>query len=450
MGQKLKRNTIINKASINSREINKNNIFFGIKGKKIDGNKFADNAIKNGASVAIIDKKYGKKNAKKVKVKNCINFFSDCSNLIRKSSDIIAIAITGSAGKTSLKELLGQSLNNIYKTTYSQKSFNNKYGVPVSLFNIEKKDKFGVFELGMDKKGEIENLSKIIQPNIGVITNISYAHIKNFKNLLGIAKAKSEIINNILENGTVVLNADDKFYNYLKLKALKKKLKIISFSKKNKSNIKLEKITSFKNISNLKINIYGKSKKFIIKRNIEPYLENVLAAIAVISDFMNLKNLGEKLFFNYKLPEGRGDKRQIKIGNKKINFIDESYNSNPISLKFSLKKFENLKAGSNKKIILLGNMLELGKFSKKLHIEAAKIVNNTRINKVYVYGKNIIDTFNKIIPQKRGRILHSKKDILNFLKNDIKSGDYLMIKGSNSTGLNILARNLKLGKINAI
>jgi len=95
-------------------------------------------------------------------------------------------------------------------------------------------------------------------------------------------------------------------------------------------------------------------------------------------------------------------------------------------------------------------MLELGKSSKKLHIDAAKVLNNTNINKVYVYGKNIIDTFNKIIPQKRGRILHSKQDILNFLINDIKSGDYLMIKGSNSTGLNTVAKNLKLGKINAI
>ena len=302
----------------------------------------------------------------------------------------------------------------------------------------------------MNKKGEIDNLSKIIKPNIGVITNISYAHIKNFKNLYGIAKAKSEIIDNIIENGTVVLNADDKYFNYLKLKAIKKNLKIISFSKKNSSNVKLEKITSFKNISALKVNIFGKSKKFIIKRNIESYVENILAAIAVISDFLNLINLSEKLFFNYKLPDGRGDSKYIKINNKKINFTDESYNSNPLSLKFSLRKFDNIEVRSKKKIILLGDMLELGKSSKKLHIDAAKVLNNTNINKVYVYGKNIIDAFNKIIPQKRGRILHSKQDILNFLINDIKSGDYLMIKGSNSTGLNTLAKNLKLGKINAI
>ena len=166
-----------------------------------------------------------------------MKFLSECSSLIRISSNITSIAVTGSSGKTSLKEMLGQSLEKIYRTTYSQKSFNNKYGVPIYLFNIKKKDKFGVFEVGMDKKGEIDYLTKLIKPDIGVITNISYAHIKNFKNINGIAKAKSEIIKNILDEGSIILNADDKFFKYLQFKALKKKIKIVSFVKKNKSNI---------------------------------------------------------------------------------------------------------------------------------------------------------------------------------------------------------------------
>ncbi len=447
---KLSNKIIINKACINSREIKKNNIFFGVRGKKIDGNKYANQAIKNGASISIIDKNYGKKIKSKIKVKNTLRFFTECAAKARNSSNIIAIGITGSAGKTSLKELLGQSLSKIYNTTYSKKSFNNKYGVPISLFNIEKKDKFGVFEIGMDKKGEIDHLSKIVKPNIGVITNISYAHSKNFNNLFGIAKAKSEIIDNIIKNGSIVLNADDKFYNYFRLKGKKRNLKIISFSRKNKSNIKLEKIKKFKNICALKIDINGKSKNFIIKRNLEFYIENILAGLAVIGNYLNLYDLSEKFFYNYNLPEGRGDYKNIKINKKKIHFIDESYNSNPLSLKFALKNFSKLRTGTKRKIVLLGDMLELGKFSNKLHVEAAKIVNNTSINSVYVYGKKIIDTFNKIRTQKRGKILYSIKDVSNFLNDEIKDGDYLMIKGSNSTGLNNISKKLKSGKINAI
>ena len=109
-----------------------------------------------------------------------------------------------------------------------------------------------------------------------------------------------------------------------------------------------------------------------------------------------------------------------------------SYNSNPLSLKFTINKLNSINSKSKNKLILLGDMLELGKYSKKLHIEAARYVNSTNIDKVYVYGKDIIETFNKIKPQKRGKILNSKKDILNFMINDIKNGDYLMIKGSNS------------------
>ena len=317
--KKLKKNIAINKASLNSKNIKKNNIFIGVKGKNFDGNKFANEAIKKGASVAIIDKNYGKQNIRKIKVKNSLKFFSLYSNRIRKSSNITAIAITGSAGKTSLKELLGQSLSKIERTFYSKNSFNNKFGVPISLFNIKLNDKYGVFEIGMDKKGEIDFLSKIVEPNIGVITNISYAHIKNFKNLFEIAKAKSEIIDNIKEGGLIVLNADDKFYNYLKLKALKKKLKIISFSKKNKSNVRLEKITTFKNNCNLKVNINGKFKNFIIKKNLKIYVDNFLASLAVFSNILDFENLNKKLFFNYKLPKGRGDFSYVKIKKKKLN-----------------------------------------------------------------------------------------------------------------------------------
>ena len=118
-------------------------------------------------------------------------------------------------------------IKKISRTSYSPKSFNNKYGVPLSVFNLKQNDEFGVFEVGMDKKGEIDYLSRIIKPNIGIITNISYAHSENFKNLFGIAKAKSEIIDNIIENGSIVLNADDKFYSYFKLKAIKRNLKIV-------------------------------------------------------------------------------------------------------------------------------------------------------------------------------------------------------------------------------
>ena len=128
--------------------------------------------------------------SKQIKVKNTLSFLTKCSSIFRENINAKIISITGSCGKTTLKEMIGRTLKKISKTTYSPKSFNNKYGVPLSLFNLKQNDEFGVFEVGMDKKGEIDNLTKIIKPDLGIITNISYAHSKNFKNINQIAKLK--------------------------------------------------------------------------------------------------------------------------------------------------------------------------------------------------------------------------------------------------------------------
>jgi len=439
----------INKASINSKNIKKNDVFFAIKGPKNDGNNYSDEAIKKGASLAIVNK-LGKFNkSKKIKTNNTLKILTSTSRDVRKISSAKFISITGSSGKTSLKDLLSFCLNKLAPTTKSTQSFNNKFGVPLSLFNVKKNDKFAVLEAGMDKAGEIDNLTKIIRPNFGVITNVSYAHIKNFKNLLGIAKAKAEIINNITEGGKIILNRDDGYFNFIKKIALKKNLNIVSFSKKNSlSNIYIKKIIANKNNYKIFIDIKNMTKSFLIKKNLYPYLYNILASVAIISEFYDLKNIDKKLFYNFKLPLSRGDITKIRLKNKVIYLTDESYNSNPLSLKFAIENFNN--KNKNNKYLILGDMLELGKFSKILHKKISKTINKTSIKKVYVIGKHVKETFYSIDRKKRGRILRNKKEIYQLIKNDLNNNDHLMIKASNSTGLNIVATNIKKGKINAI
>jgi murE/murF fusion protein len=223
----------IKSARINSQEVCKNDIFFAIKGKKNDGNKFVAQSFKKKASLAVVNKIQNKINrGRQIKVKNTLKFLTYISKVFRRNIDTKVIAITGSCGKTTLKELLGNVLSKISKVSISPKSYNNKFGVPLSLFNLKQNDEFGILEVGMDKKGEIDYLSKIIEPNVGVITNINYAHAKNFKNIKQIALAKSEIINNIRPNGFVVLNADDNFFELHKKIAYQKNLKVISFGMK--------------------------------------------------------------------------------------------------------------------------------------------------------------------------------------------------------------------------
>ena len=444
--------TKINNASINSKEIKKKDIFFAIKGKYKNGNLFVKEAFDKGASLAIVNK-FDKsiKASRQIKVKDTLKFLTDSSKILRENSSSNIIAITGSCGKTSLKELIGNTLKKISKVTYSKKSFNNKFGVPLSLFNLKEKDDFGIFEVGMDKKGEINYLSKIIKPEVGVITNISYAHAKNFKNLKQIALAKSEIIDNIKNDGAIVLNADDQFYSLHKKIALKKNLKICSFSiKKKKSDIRLSSI--IKKGKKYKVVIIKDNQKlyFYCSSNFENYIKNLLATLAVIGIFMDINKLDKNIFYRYKLPKGRGDISKIKIYKKNIYLVDESYNSNPLSLKTAIKNFDLIKTNKSKKHLLLGDMLELGRHSKKLHSKIGNDINKTSINYVNVIGKHIEETYKNINKNKKGVILKKNSQIIKLIKNNINNNDYLMIKGSNSTGLHNLVNVLKNGKINAL
>ena len=439
----------IKNASINSKEIKKDNVFFAIKGKNKDGNLFVKEAFANGASLAIVNNQ--KKSKEKIVVKDTLKFLTDASSILRENLSTKIISITGSCGKTSLKELVGKSLCKISQTTYSPKSFNNKFGVPLSLFNLKKNDSFGIFEIGMDKKGEIDYLSKIIKPDVGVITNISYAHIKNFKNINQIALAKSEIIKNIKDGGYLVLNKDDKFYNFHKEIGLKKNLKILSFSLKYKSaTTNLVSIVKIKSKYKIFININKKKIYFNLNSFFENDLKNLLATISIMSIFTDVHKLDKNIFYDHKATNGRGDIMKVKLYKKKFYLVDESYNSNPLSLKSALKNFDMINVDNTKKHLVLGDMLELGKYSKKLHIEIGKSINKTSLKNINVIGEHVKWTFNNISKSRKGIILKKKSQIIDLIKNTLDNNDYLMIKGSNSTGLNSLANQIKTGKINAL
>ena len=441
---KIKSSIVLKKARINSNEIKKGDIFFAIKGKNKDGNKFIGQAFKKKASLAVVNNFNQNNISNQIKVKDTLKFLTESSKIFRENINTKIIAITGSCGKTTLKELLGSSLKRISKVSISPKSYNNKYGVPLSLFNINQNDNFGVLEIGMDKKGEIDNLSKIVKPDVSIITNISYAHAKNFKSLKQIALAKSEIIDNTKDNGIIVLNADDAFFSLHKKIASKKNLKILSFGIKNKnSNVKLVSVKKIKKKFKINVNINEKKIYFMIANNFENNILNILAAITTISIFFNTSKISKNLFTNFKTPSGRGDISRVKVHNKILNLIDESYNSNPLSLKSAIQNFNKLNIKNSKKYLLLGDMLELGKYSRKLHESISSIINKTKIDKVFVKGRDILSMFNSISKSKKGRILKNNSEIIELIKNHFNNNDYLMIKASNATGFNKIVKTIK-------
>ena len=425
-----------NGLSIDSRNIKKDNLFLAIKGKNNDGNKFIAKALKKGASYVVSSKVKNKYKNKTIKVENEIAFLNKFSKANRNNCRAKVIAVTGSTGKTSLKNLLYSVLQNFDNTHASPKSFNNHFGVPISLSNLNTNHKYGVFEVGMSKIGEINQLTKMIRPNMGVITNIGEAHIENFNSVKDIAKAKAEIINNITIGGVVILNQDDKFIKFLKKQAKSRNIKIVTFGKSKKADVHLVKIKKDKDINQITAKVKDQIIRLKVK-NLNIY--NVLCSLAVLKEFgLNFSKI-IPLFRNFEPSDGRGKIHKILRYKKSFKLIDESYNANPSSVKNSINSFSAIKKNKSKKYLLLGDMLELGKKSEVYHTNLSRLINSSDIDKVFIKGEKSLFTYKNLKKEKRGNIFQCEQDIDYTLKNIITNNDYLMIKGSNATGLNIIS-----------
>ncbi len=433
--------------SINSKSITKGNLFVAIKGRNNDGHNFIKEAISKGASSCILSKNINKisKN-KRIKVASTFNFLKKLADIKRKHSKAEIIAVTGSSGKTSVKDLIGNLLKNYSETYFSPRSFNNSYGVPLSLCNLERTHNYGVFEIGMSKKGEIDKLSKLVKPNIAIITNIAEAHIENFKDLSHIAKAKGEIIDNISNTGTLIIDRDSKFFKFFKTKAEKRKVNVVSIGYNKKSDIKIDKVQNFSKYKLITIRSIGKVYKIKATSQI---IKNIAFAIAVLEILkLDVNKILNKIK-NIKNLEGRGKIYRIKCKNFNFNLIDESYNANPLSMKQSILNLSKIQ-NNNCKYVLLGDMLELGEKSQNLHKKLSPIINKSNINKLFIYGNHIMDTYKYVKKNKRGNVLQYRSDFKDLVLPVLQKNDYLMIKGSNATGLNKISKNLTLGRLNAI
>jgi len=417
-----------NKVSIDSREISNKDIFFAIKGEKDDGHKYVKNVLKNKNNLAIVSKRIN--NKKIIKIKNTLEGLRDLASYARQRTDAKIIAITGSCGKTSLKNLLNISLRRFGKTHCSPKSYNNHIGVPYSLANLSSDNKYGIFEIGMSAKGEIDNLVSFVKPHIAIITNIGPAHLENFDNIFGICKAKSEIMNGIYQNGVIILNKDDEFFNTLMRIAKKKKIKVLTFGFL-KSDVQIKKKSK-----KVFFKINNKIFNFKIRNFNKSYLYNIAATLCVHYYLNNNIIFLKNIFNNFRVPEGRGNEKYIKIKNKNILLINDSYNSNPVSLNEAIHNFSLRKKKNNqRKVLVIGDMLELGIKSKYYHEQSAKMLNKTNIDKVHCVGSMMRYAHQKLNLTKRGLLFRDirsfKENIFNLLENN----DILLVKSSNRVGL---------------
>ena len=399
--------------SIDTRSIKPNDIFFAIKGPNFDGNNFALQAIKTGASYVISDNpSISKKSEKIIYVENSIKALQKLANYHRRKLNTKIIAITGSNGKTTSKELIFNVLKTKYKTTATKGNLNNHLGVPLSLLEINENTEFGIIEMGANHLNEIAQLCKIAEPSFGYITNFGNAHLEGFGSIEGVIKGKSELYNYLKNNKNLIFHNSE---NIKQTSLINNYKNTYSFGINSKSNCIINKSESENTLD-----VYFQNK--IIKSNIygDYNFENICIAIAIGEffkvDFNNIKKGIESY-----IP--KNNRSQISLKNNNTIILD-AYNANPTSMSLALESFK--KTNYKNKMIILGDMFELGKDSNYYHQEITNSLEKINDSTIYIVGEYFCNTNHS----DRIRSFSSTKELINNLSKTNVSNYSILIKGS--------------------
>ncbi|MDC1113805.1 UDP-N-acetylmuramoyl-tripeptide--D-alanyl-D-alanine ligase [Methylophilaceae bacterium] len=401
--------------SIDSRTLRKNEIFIAIHGENFDGSNYIDVAIKKGSSWIITSSKNHKSN-RCIYVKNTKETLCKIASYLVGEVSPKIIAITGSNGKTTTKEMVANILYQHYpknEILVTKGNLNNDIGLPLTLFNLKKNHTIVVLEMGMNNQDEITKLCKIAPPDIAVITNIGEAHLENFSSKNGIAKAKKEILLGAKKNGIAILPRDDVYFNYLKSDCLY--LRCISFGINKNSNIRLDLSSKVLTVDEEKINI---ESSLLGKEN----LMNMAAAVSVANA---LELPTETIIKGMKTIDSIEGRLEVKTTASNIKIIDDTYNSNPSSMMMAIDVLDQFE---QKKILIVGDMAELGLLSKKYHTDIGHYILEKNIDLVMGIGnmtKHLIDVLGT-----KGQWYPSKEDLLNETNKILKKDTVVLVKGS--------------------
>lgn len=437
--------------SIDTRTLEAGDAFFAIKGDLSDGHDYVSQAAASGAALAVVSEEklvaLGAMTMPLVVVSDVLAAMQRLGVASRLRSKARIIAVTGSAGKTTTKEMLRTLLSNCGKTHASVASYNNHWGVPLTLARMPRDTQYGVFEIGMNHPGEITPLVKMVRPHVAMITTVVAAHLGMFKNLTEIARAKAEIFNGIEKGGYALINRDNAYYSKLNEWAKDAGVyKTFSFGKKRGAKFAIRDIVATSEGSSVEARISGTNTSLELSLAGEHMVYNLMAAIggAVLSG-ADLNQILEGVSA-IDAVGGRGEKIIIGEGDDAITLIDESYNANPASMAATIAVLGMHKPGpGGKRIAVLGDMLELGKSADKLHKGLEAPIRHAAIDKVWLAGPHMKMLGDALEPDLVGGYFESAQEMAGPLLDAIRRGDVVMFKASLGTRFGPLVRSVSQG-----
>jgi UDP-N-acetylmuramoyl-tripeptide--D-alanyl-D-alanine ligase len=434
--------------SIDSRTIAPGEAYFAIKGDVQDGHAFVAAALKAGAALAVVEAAQRDKfaaDAPLLVVDDVLAGLVDLAHAARARLDAPVIAVTGSVGKTSTKEALRRVLGAQGETHASAASFNNHWGVPLSLARCPASVRFAVFEIGMNHANEIDPLVRMVRPHVAIITTVEPVHLEFFTGIEAIADAKAEIFEGVESGGAVVLNRDNSQFARLRRRAKKLGIsRIVAFGADKKADARLLDVSLHAACSAVHADILGHEVTYKLGMPGRHMAMNSLAVLAAALLAGADLALAALSLSQLEPAAGRGVRRTLEVASGEATLIDESYNANPASMAAALNVLGQAVIGSHgRRIAVLGDMLELGPTSAELHRSLNEAIKANHIDLVYCCGPLMRNLWDALSTGKRGGYADSAASLEAQAVGAIRAGDAIMIKGSLGSKMKTIVQALE-------
>jgi UDP-N-acetylmuramoyl-tripeptide--D-alanyl-D-alanine ligase len=427
----------VNGLSIDTRTLKEGDLFVALKGDNRDGHDFVKAAFDAKAGAALVTHAPTGVNGPLLTVGHTQRGLEDLARAARARSNAKIIAVTGSAGKTTTKEILRLACNALGRTHVSAASHNNHWGVPLSLAALPRDAEYGVFEVGMNHFGELRNLVSMVRPHLAVITTIAPAHLEFFGNCESIADAKSEIFEGLEPGGFGLIPADSPYAERLTARARQVHVgRIVTFGEKGEA--KLQSFAPEGDGMRLKADIFGRMVETFVGAPGAHIAQNAVAALAAVAlldgDVLN----AAAALKNFTALKGRG----ARFDANGIHVIDESYNANPASMAAALAL---LGAAPERKIAVLGDMLEMGEGAAAHHAGLAQPIAANHVDLVFACGAQMKALWDALPAASRGGVAATSAERAPPVTAAVKAGDTVLVKGSNGAKMSVIIDALKAG-----
>jgi UDP-N-acetylmuramoyl-tripeptide--D-alanyl-D-alanine ligase len=434
--------------SIDSRSLKAGEAFFAIRGEAMDGHDFATAAVKAGASLLVVAEAklpaLGRLTAPMIVVPDVLAALEDLGRAARARSRAKVIAVTGSVGKTTTKEALRHVLSAVGKVHASDKSFNNHWGVPLTLARLPADADYAVFEIGMNHPGEIRPLVKMVRPHVAIVTLIAAAHLGFFDGLDAIAEAKAEIFEGLEPGGTALLNRDDGRWKLLEGLARRAGVAhVAGFGEHAKAQVRLVRCELAADHSDIGVKIGAKTIELSIGAPGRHIVQNALAVLGAAR--IAGADLAEvaAAFATLQPENGRGRQHRLLVGEGTFTLIDESYNANPASMKAAIELLDATPPQEGgRRIAVLGDMLELGDHGPRLHAGIAEVIAATRTDMVLTAGPLMRSLADSLPAGVDAAYRPAVEELEPVLLDAVRAGDVIMVKSSKGAGFSRLVQAL--------